>query len=300
MMLCAGGIDACPKGRRLVSMKLLTGVLLGLALAAVAYWAQPQMTSTLALHPVSDNVFQSRVLRCGYAIVAPQLTRDPNTGQLGGPIYDIANLIADTMGWTLEWTEEVPFTTALEGLYTGRYDVFCTPLFARPNFMTRADFVGPFHYVPVNVYVRPDDEGRFTTRTALNDPAVRVGMIDGTIPQFIARTDFPRATTVNLPEMSDYAENMLLLTTGKADVTFVDAGVASSFLKQHPGAIVPVTAIGPLRVYPVVFAIKKGETPLLNTLNDVVTYLHDNGQVRAILDKYDASEQLFMRQAPRF
>lgn len=281
-------------------MKTFVGILIGIALAAGVFYLRPDAAVSADAHPASTAVFKSRTLRCGYALVPPNLMKDPNTGQLSGTVYDIGNAIAEILGWKIEWAEEVPFATAIEGLQTHRYDVLCSALFARPNIMMQADFVGPFYYVPVNVYVKPGQENRFTDRAQMNDPSLRIGMIDGTIPHLIAQTDFPKAQMVNLPEMSDYAENMLLLTTGKADMTFVDSSVASNFLKQHPGAMVMAPAVSPLRVFPVIFAVNKGEQPLLNTLNAAVDYLHNNGRMQAILKKHDPDGNRFMRVAPRF
>src|ERR1039458_10684502 len=70
-----------------------------------------------------DRVLKRGVIRAGYAIYPPASFKDPNTGKISGICVDVLEEAAKNLGLKVEWTEEVPWGTMIEGLQNERYDI---------------------------------------------------------------------------------------------------------------------------------------------------------------------------------
>ncbi|MGE3770261.1 MAG: substrate-binding periplasmic protein [Bdellovibrionales bacterium] len=239
-----------------------------------------------------ERIMRTKTLRCGYAVIGLGVIKDPNTGTLSGTVHDIVEEAGKALGLKIEWAEEMPFGGAIEGLKAARYDVICAPLYARPNMMPHAEMSEPYYAVPVNAYVRTGDK-RFTSRDIVNQPEIKISYQDGTIPAFVKQNDFPQAGGLTLPDM-DYSDILMGVSSGKADITFVEPAVAEGFMANNPGTLEVATAISPLYVFPVVLAVNKGEYSLNTMLSWTIRYMRANGQLDAIIRKYEKYPGMFM------
>src|SRR5436309_6591273 len=81
-----------------------------------------RITSTLG------NINSTHKLRVGYIVFPPTVTKDPNTGKLGG--HDVAAIreIARLSSWEIEFVE-TDWSTFPAGLAGGRFDVSIAPTF---------------------------------------------------------------------------------------------------------------------------------------------------------------------------
>ena len=120
----------------------------------------------------------------------------------------------------------------IEGLNTGRYDLVPCALWPTTARARYATFSQPLFYSGVGVYVRADDNRFAGNLSRINDPSVKIATIDGEMAAAIAKTDFPRATEVALPQLSEIATMLLNVKEGKADVTFVEKYFAYEFMKR--------------------------------------------------------------------
>jgi len=244
---------------------------------------------------VFDHVMQTKALRCGYVVVAPLLIKDSKTGELSGPIYDIVMSIGKTLNLKIDWAEETTYATAVEGLRTNRFDMVCAHIFLRPNLMANVEFTQPYYYIPIRV-VQRKGETRFKTIAAIDRPDIKIAAIDGTAPSLIAAEDFKQAGTFSLPEMTPYSENLLSITTHKADVTFVDPAVFQSFDKNNPGQLEINQSIPPVRLYAALFIVKKGEHDFVTMLSAALQHLLNNGKIEQIISKIEPiPNSIFMR-----
>lgn len=242
---------------------------------------------------VYDRIIKSGKIRCGYYFYSPVFMKNNKTGAYEGVSHDIIQEVGHLLDLEIEFVEEVSIAGAIEGLKTKRYDVMCSGFYKRPNVMKDIDFIGPYAYVTVNAYVRPDDHRFDNDITIANDSNYTISSVDGTIPDIIARESFQKASRISLPDLSPYSDNLLNVTTKKADLTFVENSVANEFLRTNPKAIRKVEP--PVRVFPVVFYINKKEQAALNMLNAAVEYLNNNGTTEKIIQKYERTEGDYLR-----
>ncbi|MBI1273587.1 MAG: transporter substrate-binding domain-containing protein [Alphaproteobacteria bacterium] len=231
-----------------------------------------------------ERVMRTGTLRCAYALWAPFFQKDANTGKLSGFNYDIFMEIGKELGLKIEWAEEVGFGNYIEGLNTGRYDAMCQTVWPDPGRFTKATVTLPAHYHKVYVVVRADDNRFDNGYARLNDPSFKTVAIEGDITETIARTDFPQAKLVSLPQAADASQLFMEIAAGKADATFVDWGFFKSYDEANPGKL--KTAGKVLRVYGSVFSVKLGDLDLKALFDNAIIALTNNGKIAEILQRF--------------
>lgn len=231
-----------------------------------------------------ERVLRTRTIRCAYALWPPFSNKDANTGALSGFNIDIFNEIGKELGFKIEWTEEVGFGNYIEGLKTGRYDVMCQTVWPDAARFTNALVTIPAHYHKVYIVTRADDTRFDKDWHELNNPQYKAIVVDGDITDTIAKTDFPNAQIVALPQAADARQLFTEIETGKADATFVDYGFFLDYNRQNPGKL--KIAGNVLRVYGSVFSVNNGELMLKTLIDNAIIALTNSGRLEQILRKF--------------
>ena len=244
---------------------------------------------------VYDRVIRTGTIRCGYAVWPPFFRKDANTGQLSGFNYDIIEAVGRELNLKIDWVEEAGFGNYIEGLKAGRYDVMCQTVWPDAGRLKNALVTIPAHYHKVHIITRSDDNRFDNGWQILNDPKFKVVAVDGDITDTIARTDFPKAQLVSLPQAADARQMFTEIETGKADATFVDYGFFLDYDKQNPGKL--KVAGNVLRVYGSVFSVNNGEVMLKTLLDNTLIALINNGRIKEILSQHPTTA---MSPAPTF
>lgn len=245
---------------------------------------------------VYDRVMRTQTIRCGYAVWAPDLMRDPNTGKFSGVIYDLMEEVGKATGFKIEWTEEVGFGAHVEALRDSRFDVFCTGFWPSAKRAPYNDHTRPVYFVSVDAYVRNDDRRFDGDLQKVKTEGASVSVIDGEMSSIIADALFPDAKRVALPQMTDPVQMLMNVATGKADITFTDMHTAQSFMEANPGTLRQVPLERPVRIVPVTLAIAVGEERLKSMLNTAIDQMQYDGVIEMILKKYETQSR-FLRVA---
>jgi ABC-type amino acid transport substrate-binding protein len=249
---------------------------------------------------VFDQVTQTKTLRCGYAPWPSLIDVDPNTGDLSGTFYDYMNVLGEAMGLKIVWTTELGFGDMIEALNTNKVDAICSGAWTNPIRGQSALAVTPISYQAVNAYTRADEKRFDGNLDSINDSSVKIATIDGESAETIAKTDFSKAVTVQLPQMTSASEMLVNVSTGKADVAFVDRHVGLEFMKNNPGKIKEIKGEFPLRLFGNPIWIKQGEFALQNALNIGTYQLLNTGSIEKILIKYEKYPGTFYRAAKTY
>jgi len=235
-------------------------------------------------------------IKAGYIIYPPLMTQDAKTGQLAGVSYDIVEEVAKELGVEINWTEEVGWGTALEGLITNRYDVLGTQMWPNEAREKVADFsIAPMSSV-IYPYIKTGDS-RFSADNlpAINSPEYIISALDGEMAVFIANEDYPEAKMNSLSQLSSYSEVFLNIIQGKADITFVEPSAAGDFLASKPGSLERLGNT-PVRSFGNSFAFGEGETELLEGWNTALNKLVKDGTVEFILEKHGVENHYQLNQ----
>lgn len=243
-----------------------------------------------------SRVIRTGQIRVGYISYPPSFIKDPNTGTYSGIFHEVLLRTAENLGLRIEYVEELGWGTMIEAVSSGRVDLVCTGIWPTAARGRGAEFTVPIYFSAVRAYARADDR-RFDRNLSLaNRPGIKIATIDGEMTSIIARSDYPLAKSSSLPQETDVSQVLLEVVTKKADLTFVEAAVAQAFIANNPGSVRPVGDVPPVRVFPNVMMVGKGEFRLLSLINVAIDELANNGIVDQIITKYEKFPGSFERR----
>ncbi|MGH7808352.1 MAG: hypothetical protein ACRENT_09705 [Thermodesulfobacteriota bacterium] len=90
---------------------------------------------------------------------------------------------------------------------------------------------------------------------------------------------------------------MLDVAGGKATLTFVEPAIAPDFLDKNPDSVRGVSGVPPIRVFPNVLMVAKGETKLVSFFNTAINELANTGFIDETINQYEKSPGLFLRRS---
>jgi polar amino acid transport system substrate-binding protein len=223
--------------------------------------------------------------------------KDANTGKLSGIAIESLEKLSQNLKLNIEYTEEVGWGTAIQGLDADRYDIIGSPVWANPVRGKLTTLSNPIYFTGIHVWVR-QDENRLSSNNdwaSLNSPDVRIGAIDGSTPEIIARTQFPNAKLVSYPDLTTEPQLFLDLIQNKIDVFFAEPAQALAFLKNNPNTIKSLSSDKPIRVFANVYMMKKNEPQLKQMIDTALQDLQNTGFIDQVIKKYEPGPGAFYR-----
>ncbi len=277
---------------------LLVMVLSFVTAFAVAKYVVPSSDGAASIKESAyDRVMRTGVLRCGYADSPPYtLVKDPQSGKVMGVVHDIAEAVGDKLGLKVEWAEDTGWANLIESLRTHRTDVFCAGLWRDATRGRLVTYTSPMFYVAVYPYVTPEDHRFDQDLSLIDNPAVRLSVIDGQMSEVIAKKNFPKATTVSLPGNSQITESFLNVATHKADVVFNTPTAVNAFMKANPNTL-RLAQDKPFKIFPSTFGVEIHETQLRDMLDSALIELQNQGIVDSIVESYTNDTHEFLHVA---
>jgi ABC-type amino acid transport substrate-binding protein len=248
---------------------------------------------------VYHKVLEDKSIHVGYISYPPGFSKDPNTGEFSGIMYDVLMKIGDNLELKIDFVEEVGWGTMIEAVRSGKVDLVCTGLWPNSTRGKFVDFTYPIYFSPIKAYVKSGNKKFDGNLKAVNSKNVKIATIDGEMTSIIALFDFPTAIQEALPQNSDVSQVLLNVTQGKADITFVEPYIANQYLNYNPGSIEEVANVEPLRVFPNVMMLQKGDVKFQSMLNIAIEELANNGFIDSVIAKYEKyPNSLLKRQYP--
>lgn len=267
---------------------VISAVLLSvIASIAAVHFLNPAPQSATKTETAYERVIRTQTIRCGYIPFVPNLVKDPNTGQMSGMDYEIAESLGHKLGVKIIWAEEVGWATVVPGLKAGKYDALCNADWVNPTEGREAYFSHPYYYQPLFVVTRANDVRFDKDVNTLNNAMIKIASMDGDNPKFIAEEDFPKAQIFTLPDMTGMPMIFETVATGKADTTFADAYSLGDYMDHNPGKLKMTQIDHPVRIYPVGFVLPMGDDKLRAMINTALDELIYSGQVDKILRHYE-------------
>ncbi|MFZ2620643.1 MAG: transporter substrate-binding domain-containing protein [Alphaproteobacteria bacterium] len=228
------------------------------------------------------------------------MTKDPNTGALGGLMVDYLEALGKAAQLKIEWAQEVDIATYLQDLAAGRYDAECVGGWPNAERAKLAAYTKPIAFYPLYAWVRNDDTRFDLNLSALNQPTVRIAVADGGTDAHILAAQFPAATALRIPQLSGGVTDLVMqVTTKKADVIFTDLPSMAGFNRQNPDQLRPLLN-HPVDMKKITLSVAAREQQLLNFLNEVGDILVLSGATEKVLQKYETISGSFLRPAPPY
>lgn len=254
-------------------------------------------------HPVAehqsvfDRVVSSHTLRCAYAAYNPFLIIEPG-GNMKGIFHDVVEEAAKRLGLKVVWTEEVGYGNINTGFMTNRYDAFCAGLWPAGSRAPSTIFSRAVVWDPVSVWVRGNDVRFDGHMEMLNDSSSKVANIDGDATASMVDAMFPKSTRVTVSQNQTIGEEIIQVTTGKADALFQDYLSADLFMKNSPGSLKDLSPGKPPLVYALTIGFNQHEIALRDMFDVVLNDMDRDGTIKRIVKNYlgDKSNLLFHQQ----
>jgi ABC-type amino acid transport substrate-binding protein len=279
----------------LVILLALAAGFAGSALHKATSSSPVELNGAQARESTYERVMRTGVIRCGYIVWPPLLSKDPNTGAISGLAHDTTEALAAALNLRVEWAQEMSFATYLQDIETGKYDMECSG--GWPNALRgKIDYyTKPYAYVPLVAVVRADDE-RFKAPEDFNKPDVKIAITDGETSSIVYKARFPVATAVSLPQNTSASDMILNVVTGKADFTLLDTVSVMAYQNANPGKVKSVAFSTPLHLIALSATIPPDDR--YRQMLDVATdQLLNNGAIETIIKKYDPDQKIFLRVA---
>lgn len=245
-----------------------------------------------------DRIQADGEVDAAYAVGAPLFVIDPNSREMSGIFHDVTTEAFNRLGVTVNWTLQVGYGEMIEGLGAGRYDVVGSGVWINSSRARGAAFSVPIFYDAVFAYTRVGNEQLADLGLPnLDSDEYVISTMDGELGAAIARSDFPNARRLELPQNSDFSQMILNVTEGRADVVFLAAAAARSYQVANPGRIVAINPEDPVRVFPNAIMVPQGAFALRQALNYALLEMQNDGTIDRILDRYEHEPGSLLRVA---
>jgi polar amino acid transport system substrate-binding protein len=197
-------------------------------------------------------------------------------GAVVGVDADLMAAIAKQMGITLT-ISDMEFDSLPTALANGQIDVIAAGFTVSPDREETMDFSSPYYTAAQTIIVATN-----STIATVNDlKDKKIGVQSGTTGQ----TDAAGLTSD--ANIKGFASGMLAveaLKNGQVDAVIIDNNPAKAYADENPDTIKLIE--GQFAAEEYALAVKKGNSVLLNKINDALTKLKADGTFDAIISKY--------------
>lgn len=253
-----------------------------------------QGTTPMAKETLLEKVKRKGTIRCGYYIWPPAFTMDPNTGKMGGLVYDLMEEVGRQLDLKIKWAAEIVHAQVFSDLKNGRYDIACGPYFITPSRAREGSFSSTVLYHPSYLFARMNDKRFDNNYTAGNSTDVRVAILDGEFSSIAADIYFPKSKKVSHPQNLGGPELLLSVADKKADLVISDEITFGQYNKNNAGILRRVSG-DPLSVLAAAFPMPLNEPDFKSTIDETINYLHAIGFIEKLYKKYETPETKFLR-----
>ncbi len=189
---------------------------------------------------------------------------------------ELLTLIAEKVGLELEILP-MDFDSALLAVQQGKSDAVVSGVTVTEGRKLIYDFTESYTVITQAIVFK---DGKDITMDTLKDQTI--GVQRGTTGQILVEDDFGEDHVV---AYDTYSTVFQALLNDQIDCIVMDDAVAKAYLAVNPGLVMVGTTYEPENY---AFGITKGNTALLDAVNEALKSFMEDGTVQAIIDKYMA------------
>ncbi len=230
-------------------------------------------------------IFKNRNLVIGTApTMAPftYLGGDHNNEIIGFDI-DLAHEIAKDKGKTPK-IQFMYFPQLVEGLQKGDIDMVASIFSISEERKKQVDFSEPYYLNQIVALVRKDQLSEFegiTKKAELGEQNKKMAAQTGTLTLiFVQEIASDKKLIV---ESKTWDDGVASLVKGVVDIMFINEISSSKYLELYDIAILPIDDMWKLEY---AFAVKKGNTTLLKSINNTLERLKSSGEYDRLVHKH--------------
>ncbi len=246
----------------------------------------PVLAGTVALLGLTavtaraDDVV-AKMLETGQMKVAVQTQGPPisfvdKNGKRTGLAVDIVRKLAAASGLKLtlldyDWKGLIP------AILSGKADFIAADMTPTQKRALKLNFTIPIFYSEVRSIAMKNKP--FKTWQDLNKKGVTIGVVQASSYVDMVKNYIPKAT---LKEFAGGGPSVAqAVASGRVDAGVMDRGGAMQYVKAYPGMHM---LDGVIRKEPLAFAVRPGNTHLLQFLNNYIRFIQTDGELKQMLD----------------
>lgn len=226
----------------------------------------------------SDSAYAGKTLIMATNAEFPPYEYHENNEIIGIDV-DIARAIVDDMGGTLK-IRDLAFDSIIPEVQSGKADFAAAGMTVTEDRQTQVDFSDSYATGVQSVIVTEDSEIQ-----SLDDLQGKlIGVQLGTTGDIYSSDDFGDENVQRFPKGADAVQALI---SGKIDAVIIDNKPASVFVQENAGLKLLDT---PYAEEAYAIAVKKGNTELLESINNSIANLKESGKLDEIVEKYITAE----------
>ncbi|WP_137884972.1 ABC transporter substrate-binding protein [Pseudomonas sp. 2FE] len=245
------------------------------------------LLGSIALGLMASSLFAAdKPLRLGIEAAYPPFAYKTPAGEIEGFDHDIGNALCEQMQVKCQWVEQ-EFDGLIPSLKVRKVDAILSSMSITDERRKSVDFTGKYYYSPARLAMKAGTEVDADFQS-LKGKRIAVQR-STTTDRFATEVLQPKGVVV--VRYSTQNEIYLDLLSGRLDGVLADAiPLNEGFLKTDSGK--GFAFVGPDFTDPHYFgegagiAVRKGDTTLLNKLNDAIKAIRANGKYQTIQSKY--------------
>lgn len=206
---------------------------------------------------------------------SPWTYHDEKTNELIGLDIEIGKLIAEGLGVKAEFAETA-WDSILAGVEAGRFDIACNGVGYTEERAKKYEFSTPYVYTHTVLVTRGDNE---EIRTISDLTGKKTA--NSASSTYAALAEQAGATVTYIDTLG---ETIDLLIQGRVDATINAQVSIQDYLREHPEADIKIVDVLPGD--PVVYPVRKGETALINAVNEILETARRDGRLSEISIRY--------------
>ena len=223
---------------------------------------------------------QKKVLRVGTSPDFPPFEYIAENGSIVGFDIDLVRHLAKMIGYDDIEIVSIDFDGLIPALQQGQIDVIAAGMTITAERAQQVDFTIPYWQADQAILVKEDSSVKPASAEELE--GLTVGVQQGTTAQSYLEGLVDNGTNIDIKVYTSYVLAVQDLVNGRVDAVVVDKPVAQTFEKTYPVVISGVIETG--EKYGL--AVQKGNTELLNALNNALQEFMNSPEWDQLIQKY--------------
>ncbi len=203
-----------------------------------------------------------------------------NSNEIIGFDVDLINAIAEDQGFEIEW-KDLEFDALIPALQSGQIDIIVSGMTITEEREESVDFSDPYINAGLALAVAADNE----EIQGVDDLEGKVAVVQQGSTGAAKADEFKEEGLIDeVIYLAHVSDIVLSIQNGRADFMINDLPVTKSYISQNPGVIKIVD--DQLQSESYGFAVKSGNTELLEKLNAGLENVKADGTYDEIMEKY--------------
>ncbi len=203
-----------------------------------------------------------------------------NSNEIIGFDVDLINAIAENQGFEIEW-KDLEFDALIPALQSGQIDIIVSGMTITETREESVDFSDPYINAGLALAVASDNE----EIQGVDDIQGKVAVVQQGSTGAAKADEFKAEGVIDeVIYLAHVSDIVMSIQNGRADLMINDLPVTKSYISQNPGVIKIVD--DQLQSESYGFAVKSGNTELLEKLNAGLENVKADGTYDEIMEKY--------------